>query len=117
MDVSEDGALSLLTGAGEAKDDLNLPDGTDESKALAKQIQEMFAEGKGILVREDAGVESAPILGSCLTSDSCVVGAKRCHSKMDSSQAILLIVMQSNFSRHLSINFSGLAEQGSVCIR
>ena len=50
MDVSEDGALSLLTAAGEAKDDLNLPDGTDESKALAKQIQEMFAEGKGILV-------------------------------------------------------------------
>merc|ERR1719371_11113 len=35
MDVGDDGTLSLLTAAGEPKDDLNLPDGTDESKAIA----------------------------------------------------------------------------------
>jgi len=50
IDVGEDGILSLLTGAGETKDDLNLPDGTDESKALAKEIKESFADGKGLIV-------------------------------------------------------------------
>ena len=50
MDVSEDGALSLLTASGEPKDDLNLPEGTDESKAIAKEIVDKFAEGKGLIV-------------------------------------------------------------------
>merc|ERR1711998_801333 len=50
MDVSEDGALSLLTASGEPKDDLNLPSGTEDSDKIAKQIQDMFAEGKGIRV-------------------------------------------------------------------
>ena len=50
MDVGDDGALSLLTAAGEPKDDLNLPDGTDESKAISKEIQEKFAAGKSLIV-------------------------------------------------------------------
>ena len=50
MDVQDDGQLSLLTAAGDTKDDLNLPDGTDESKAIAKEIQEKFAAGKSLIV-------------------------------------------------------------------
>ena len=57
LDVGDDGALSLLTAAGETKDDLNLPDeaagparGSDESKAIAKEIQEKFAADKSLIV-------------------------------------------------------------------
>ena len=50
MDVADDGQLSLLTAAGDTKDDLNLPDGTDEAKAIAKEIQEKFAAGKSLIV-------------------------------------------------------------------
>ena len=50
MDVGEDGTLSLLTAAGEPKDDLNLPDGTDESKAIAKEIKDKFDAGKTLIV-------------------------------------------------------------------
>jgi translation initiation factor 5A len=50
MDVADDGQLSLLTAAGDTKDDLNLPDGTDDSKAIAKEIQEKFAAGKTLIV-------------------------------------------------------------------
>ena len=43
MDVSDEGALSLLTAEGEPKDDLNLPTGTDDLDSIAKQITAMFA--------------------------------------------------------------------------
>jgi translation initiation factor 5A len=50
MDVSDDGALSLLTAEGEPKDDLNLPSGTDDNDKIAKEIKTMFADGKGIRI-------------------------------------------------------------------
>jgi len=50
MDVSDEGALSLLTAEGEPKDDLNLPSGTDDADKLAIEIKKMFEEGKGIRV-------------------------------------------------------------------
>ena len=56
MDVTEDGQLSLLTAAGETKDDLNLPTGTDESETIARQIVKDFGEGKGLVVTVMAAV-------------------------------------------------------------
>merc|ERR1712118_165463 len=50
MDVGDDGQLSLLTAEGDAKDDLNLPSGTDDLDKLSQQVKDMFAEGKGIRV-------------------------------------------------------------------
>jgi len=50
MDIADDGNLSLLTGEGESKDDLFLPELTDEHKAISKQIKEMFEEGKGVRI-------------------------------------------------------------------
>jgi translation initiation factor 5A len=50
MDVSDEGALSLLTAEGEPKDDLNLPTGTDDLDKIAIEIKKMFADGKGIRV-------------------------------------------------------------------
>ena len=42
--------LSLLTAEGDAKDDLNLPSGTDDLDKLSQQVKDMFAEGKGIRI-------------------------------------------------------------------
>merc|ERR1711924_196162 len=61
MDVGADGTLSLLTESGEPKDDLNLPDGTDDAKAIAKEIQDKFAAGKGLIVTEGRGGAGADL--------------------------------------------------------
>merc|ERR1712098_683307 len=50
MDVADDGSVSLLTDAGETKDDLNLPKGSEDSEKVAKQIKEDFAAGKALIV-------------------------------------------------------------------
>ena len=46
LDIDEDGFCSLMDDQGNTKDDLRLPN--DES--LAKQIQDMFDEGKELVV-------------------------------------------------------------------
>merc|ERR1712146_877399 len=50
MDVGENGELSLLTYGGDPKDDLNLCSGTDELEKVAKEIKQMFEDGKGVRV-------------------------------------------------------------------
>ena len=42
--------LSLMDEAGNTKDDLSLPKGTDDSEKLAVQIQEDFDAGKELVV-------------------------------------------------------------------
>merc|ERR1712118_488240 len=63
MDVTDDGALSLLTAEGEPKDDLNLPTGTDELDKIAQQIKDMFAEGKGIRIVTMTAIGTESVCG------------------------------------------------------
>jgi len=63
MDLSDEGALSLLTADGEAKDDLNLPTGTDDSEKIAQQIKDMFAEGKGIRITTMTAIGQESVCG------------------------------------------------------
>lgn len=50
IDISDDGFVSLMTEAGDTKDDLQLPSGTDESEKLAISIKEDFDAGKELVV-------------------------------------------------------------------
>ena len=79
--------LSLMDEAGNTKDDLSLPKGTDDAEKLAVQIQEDFEGGKELVVtvlkvglcgtsvlmhvvrhilRDKAQVHSRPCCGCCL---------------------------------------------------
>merc|ERR1712100_155256 len=68
MDVSDEGALSLLTAEGEPKDDLNLPTGTEDLDKIADQIKAMFADGKGIRVTTMTAIGQECVCGSRKTS-------------------------------------------------
>jgi len=50
LDINEDGYVSLMDEAGNARDDLTLPKGTSDADALAKQLQDDFAAGKELVV-------------------------------------------------------------------
>jgi translation initiation factor 5A len=50
LDVSDDGFLSLMDEAGNTKDDLGLPKGTDDAEKLADQIKKDFEDGKELVV-------------------------------------------------------------------
>lgn len=50
MDVTEDGFLSLMDEAGNSRDDLTLPKGTDDAEKLAQQILKDFEDGKELTV-------------------------------------------------------------------
>ena len=55
-------SLSLLTAEGDAKDDLNLPSGTEDLDKLSKQVKDMFDEARrnmaGLGGTEEAGDHS-----------------------------------------------------------
>ena len=44
------GIVAASDQAGEPKDDMNLPSGTDDSEKLAKEMKQMFEDGKGVRV-------------------------------------------------------------------
>ena len=44
---------------GDPKDDLNLPSGTDELDKVAKEIKQMFDDGKGVRVTTISAVGQA----------------------------------------------------------
>jgi translation initiation factor 5A len=50
MDIADDGTLSLLTEGGEPKDDLNLPDETDDDKKNVEGMKKEFDAGKNVIV-------------------------------------------------------------------
>ena len=57
--------VSLLTDAGETKDDLNLPTDTEGNEdEVAKQIRELFDEGKNVLVSVLAAVGQEKIVAA-----------------------------------------------------
>jgi len=50
VDVTDDGFVSLMDEGGNIRDDLKLPEGNDDNDKLARQIQEMFDDGKDIVI-------------------------------------------------------------------
>ncbi|KAK9792714.1 hypothetical protein WJX73_000711 [Symbiochloris irregularis] len=50
LDITEDGFVSLMDEAGNTKDDLTLPSGTDDASKLADQIKSDFDGGKELVV-------------------------------------------------------------------
>eukprot|EP00746_Dinoflagellata_sp_MGD_P145486 gnl/MRDRNA2_/MRDRNA2_78094_c0_seq1.p1 gnl/MRDRNA2_/MRDRNA2_78094_c0~~gnl/MRDRNA2_/MRDRNA2_78094_c0_seq1.p1 ORF type:complete len:161 (-),score=34.50 gnl/MRDRNA2_/MRDRNA2_78094_c0_seq1:148-630(-) len=50
MDMPGDGTLSLLTEGGDPKDDLNVPDETDEDKKNVEGMKKEFDAGKNVIV-------------------------------------------------------------------
>jgi len=56
MDIGEDGTMSLLTEGGEPKDDLNLPDETDEDKKNVDGMKKEFEAGKNVIVIVQAAI-------------------------------------------------------------
>eukprot|EP00386_Alphamonas_edax_P003061 GDKI01009383.1.p2 GENE.GDKI01009383.1~~GDKI01009383.1.p2 ORF type:complete len:184 (+),score=74.10 GDKI01009383.1:44-553(+) len=50
MDISADNFLSLLAENNDMKDDLSLPDDTDDDKELASRLKKEFEAGKGLIV-------------------------------------------------------------------
>ena len=50
MDMPDDGTLSLLTEGGEPKDDLNVPDETDEDKKNVQGMKKEFEAGNTVIV-------------------------------------------------------------------
>jgi len=64
MDVPGDGTISLLTEAGEPKDDLNMPTDTEGMPDdIANQIQKEFDEGKALIVTTIAAMGKEKIIG------------------------------------------------------
>jgi len=56
MDVGEEGTISLLTEGGDAKDDLNLPSGTDDDAKNAEGIKKDFEAGKNVIVTVQSAI-------------------------------------------------------------
>merc|ERR1719386_664980 len=50
MDMPEDGTISFLTAGGEPKDDLNVPNETDEDKKNVEGMKKEFEDGKTVIV-------------------------------------------------------------------
>ena len=50
LDIDEDGHMSLMDEGGNNREDLKLPSGHDDADALAKNIENMFKDGKEIVV-------------------------------------------------------------------
>ena len=50
LDINEDNYVSLMDDAGNSRDDLTLPKGTDDAEKLAIQIKEDFDSGKELVV-------------------------------------------------------------------
>jgi translation initiation factor 5A len=50
MDIGDDGTVSLLTESGEPKDDLNLPDETEDDKKNVEGFKKEFEAGKTVIV-------------------------------------------------------------------
>lgn len=50
LNISEDGFLDLMMENGETREDLTLPDQTDEDKKIAEQIRTDFAAGKELVL-------------------------------------------------------------------
>jgi len=50
IDIEEDGFVSLMDDAGNTKDDLGLPKGTDDAEKLAEQIKKDFDDGRELVV-------------------------------------------------------------------
>eukprot|EP00210_Caulerpa_lentillifera_P004254 g4058.t1 len=51
LDIHEDGFVSLMDDAGNTREDLSLPKGTEELEKIADQIKEFHSDGKETLVQ------------------------------------------------------------------
>jgi len=71
IDISEDGFVSLMDDAGNTKDDLMLPKGTDEAEKLAITIQKEFDDGKelSVVVLKAMGEEMISTLKSATAAE------------------------------------------------
>ncbi|CEL99909.1 unnamed protein product [Vitrella brassicaformis CCMP3155] len=63
MDVNEEGFCTLLLESGDTKEDLKLPQGTDEDGKLAETIRDKVKEGKEVLVTVLSAVGQEKIVG------------------------------------------------------
>ena len=59
LDIQDDGFVSLMDDAGNTKDDITLPKGTDEAEKLAASIRADFDAGKELVVSVQAVSERA----------------------------------------------------------
>lgn len=65
--VDQDGSISLLNASGEPKDDLNLPKDTEGNEdEIAKQIRDLFNDGKNLVVSVISAVGQEKIV-ACKT--------------------------------------------------
>lgn len=63
LQAEEDGAVSVLLENGDTKDDLNLPDETDEDRDTRAAILKAYEDGKDILVTVLCAMEREKIVG------------------------------------------------------
>lgn len=50
LNIDEDGAISVLLENGDTKDDLNIPNDTDDDRKMVEDMQKAFDDGKNVLV-------------------------------------------------------------------
>lgn len=51
LDINEEGYVTLMDDAGNTREDLSLPKGTDELEKVSEQINDAFGDGKELTVQ------------------------------------------------------------------
>lgn len=69
MDINEDGFVTLMDDAGNTREDLSLPKGTDELEKIAEQIKEFHGDGKEMLVQVLKSMDEECINSVKVTND------------------------------------------------
>jgi translation initiation factor 5A len=64
LDITEDGFVSLMMDNGETREDLMLPNQTEEDNKLADQIQKDFEDGKELTLSVLKAMEDEKIIAS-----------------------------------------------------